>query len=156
MSRAYRIGSSSVSGAIAVVVTLVTCPESIERSRGLVWGTVADAIKRYKGSPGTERPGRRATANPRQAHEDRVHESTGLALVRISRPLAQVLDAQVGDLSYISDRRVWLGGLHSTHAIIGEVIDDGDEAFVELGPAAWGDVVVARRSEKPVALERLY
>ncbi len=146
----------SVSGVIAVVVTVLTRPESNERCRGLVWGTVADAIRRYKGSPGEERPVRRATARPRQADDDRLHESTGLALVRVSRLLAGTLDAQVGDLLYITDRRAWLGGLHSTHAIIGDVIDEADEAFVELGPSAWRAVVTPRRSKEPVAVERLY
>ena len=40
---------------IGVVTTLCTRPESEERQRGLVWGTIADAIASYKGSPGRRR-----------------------------------------------------------------------------------------------------
>jgi len=36
---------------IAVVVTLMTKPEPVEKQRGLVWGTISDALRHYKGSP---------------------------------------------------------------------------------------------------------
>jgi SSS family solute:Na+ symporter len=145
-----------VSGVIAVVVTFLTRPESLERCRGLVWGTVADAIRNYKGSPGRERPRRRALATPLRIGEDRVHPATGLPLIRISRVLAAALDAQPGDLAYVSDRRVWLGGLHSTHAIVDEIGTDTDQPAIELGPTAWSVIVTHRRQHEPVAIEVLY
>ncbi len=146
----------AVSGAIAVVVTCFTRPEPFERCRGLVWGTIADAIRHYKGSPGRERPSRRATAAPRRGAEDRTHESTGLPLVRISQTLASALGASAGDLMHVSDRRAWLGGLRSTHAIVEEVTDRADGASVELGPTVWSTVVTPRRREESVTVERLY
>jgi hypothetical protein len=145
-----------VSGAIAVIVTLLTKPDTSGRARGLVWGTIADAIERYKGSPGHERSGRRAIARPRPAGDDRTHESTGLPLVNISRGLARMLDAAAGDLLYVSDRRAWLGGLHSTHAIVGDVIEEPDETLIELGATSWNTVVTPHRLEEPIAVERLY
>jgi SSS family solute:Na+ symporter len=146
----------AVSGAIAVVVTLLTRPEPVERRRGLVWGTVDDAIRHYKGSPGHERPTRRAAALASLAREDRVHEATGLPLVRISQALARSLEADVGDLLHVSDRRAWLGGLRSTHAIVDAVVADSDEAKIEMGPEIHEIVVSPGRRTKPLAVERLY
>jgi SSS family solute:Na+ symporter len=145
-----------ISGVIAVVVTFLTRPESLERCRGLVWGTVADAIRNYKGSPGQERPRRRAMARPLRIGQDRIHEATGLPLVRISQALAVSLGAKAGDLAHVSDRRVWLGGLHSTHAIVGEIGTDADEPAIELGPTAWSVLVTRRRQHEPVTVELLY
>ncbi|MFQ5805573.1 MAG: sodium:solute symporter [Phycisphaerae bacterium] len=145
----------AVSGALAIVVTFLTRPEPIEKCRGLIWGTVADAIRHYKGSPGRERPGRRARATPRPVGEDQIHEFTGLPLVRISRALARALGAGTGDLIHVSDRRAWLGGLRSTHAIVEKIIDDTAEAFVELGPAIWRTVIARRRRQELVVVELL-
>jgi hypothetical protein len=144
-----------VSGAIAVGVTLLTRPESPERCRGLVWGTVADAIRHYKGSPGRERSGRRALAQVRMIDEDRVHDATGLSRVRASRALADALGAEPGDLVHVSDRRWWLGGLRSSHAIVDEVVPDGDTPMIELGPALRIRVITARRAKEPVVVELL-
>jgi SSS family solute:Na+ symporter len=56
----------AVSLAIGVGTTLLTRPEPFERQRGLVWGTLADALAAFKGSPGREGDSRRAHALPRR------------------------------------------------------------------------------------------
>ena len=146
----------AVCSAIAVVVTFLTRPEPAERWRGLVWGSVADAIKRYKGSPGSEWRSRRTMAKVRLTESDRIHAPTGLPCVKISAATAKALGAQSGDLVYCSDRRRWLGGLRSSHAVIDDVITDAPGEFVELGPAMWNTVVKAGREEQPILLELLY
>ena len=146
----------AVSGAIAVVVTLLTKPESPERCRGLVWGTIADAIKRYKGSPGSERPGRSALAAPRRYDADRTHPSTGLPFVRISRAPADALEAQPGDLLYISDRRSWLGGLYSAHTMVDSISEDGNSETIEIPATIWPSVVTGKRDHEPLCVERMY
>ncbi len=145
----------SVCGTIAVVVTLLTRPESAARCRGLVWGTVADAIRHYKGSPGRERRGQRALATVRRASEERVHAATGLPLVRLSKTVAQALSADVGDLLHVGDRRAWLGGLRSTHAIVDRITADDGDGHVEIGPTAWQAVVKPGREDQPLRLELL-
>ena len=145
-----------VSAVIAVVVTLVTKPESRERCRGLVWGTISDAIKRYKGSPGGEGRGKHALARPRRSDVQKTHESTGLPLLRVSRALADALEAKPGDMLYISDRRAWLGGLHSAHAILDAVMEDRDEGYIELPEAVWQTVVKRKRDDQPLRVERMY
>jgi len=147
----------SISGIIAVVTTLFTRPESFERCRGLVWGTVADAIKHYKGSPGKESASIRHSAMPRLLNEeDRFVGAGHLPVVNISQPLADALQAENGDLIYITDRRKWLGGLHSAHAIIGQVVDQANDAFVEIPPQTLSVVVTPKRRNKAIIVEKLY
>ena len=146
----------AVSFAIGVVTTLVTKPESCERQRGLVWGTLADAIRHYKGSPGSEGDPRRARALPRRAEgreERRGHAE--LPVVRLSRGLAEALAAKSDDVIYLSDRRWWLGGLRSAHVIIGEVFEE-QRPIVELGPETFESVVVDTRHDQPLVVDRLY
>jgi hypothetical protein len=65
------------------------------------------------------------------------------------------LDVAPGDLVFVSDIRWWLGGLRSTHAIVGTVTAAPGEA-IELGPSAFDDVVARGRAGRPVRVERLY
>jgi len=146
----------SVSSIIAVVVTLLTRPEPLERRRGLVWGTVADALRYYKGAPGRETTGKRAMGSPRLSrHEDRYQGAARLPVVRLSRALAEAIEAKTDDLVYICDRRWWLGGLRSAHAIVGDIMDE-EEPTVEMGPATLAAVVVPSRRTELVKVERLY
>ncbi|MHC4089317.1 MAG: sodium:solute symporter family protein [Planctomycetota bacterium] len=153
----------AASGGIAVAVTLLTRPEPFERHRGLVWGTVADALRRYKGSPGSERPVTRCRAMTRLMGIDLPASPSGLPTVRISRALADAIKARPGDLLYVCDTRWWLGGLHSTHAIVADVAQaqpSGPSShrvlLIEMGPQAHASVVRRRRSTCPVLVERLY
>ena len=146
-----------VSGTIAIFVTLLTKPEPFEKQRGLVWGTIEDALKTYKGSPGVESAYSRTTARPRQSAVEPARAGTAqLPIVNLSRSAAQALDANCGDLVYVSDRRWWLGGLRSTHAVVGAINVDGDESIVEIGPQTWSNVVTNSRTDKLVSVERLY
>ncbi len=65
------------------------------------------------------------------------------------------LDAQPGDLLYLCDRRWWLGGLRSAHAIVEQVIK-AEESTVELGPDTFERVVARTRSHQPILVERMY
>ncbi|MFN3200889.1 MAG: sodium:solute symporter [Bradymonadia bacterium] len=146
-----------VSLIIGVGVTLFTRPEPKERQRGLVWGTVADALARYKGAPGDETALRRARALP--ARMDSEPEPTGEALlpgVQLSPAMAQALEAKVGDLIYIADKRWWLGGLRSAHAVVQGVEAPFDDARVVMGPETYESVVSASRGERIVVVDRLY
>ena len=143
---------------IGVVVSLFTRPEPFERQRGLVWGTIADALRRFKGSPGTESESRTALALAVAATEDATStDGAELPLVRISPTLAETLGVAPGDLVYVTDTRGWLGGLRSTHAVVHEITDTADDkSTIELGPAAMAAVVTRRRKQKPLRVERLY
>ncbi len=145
-----------VCAVIGVTVTLFTRPEPVERQRGLVWGTIGDALAHYKGSPGKESPVTKAMAQPRLLEEEIPHFGTAeLSGVRISRSVAQLLEAHLGDLVYISDVRWWKGGLRSAHVIVADIVEDDGEPFVAMDPQAYENVT-GKRPDKPVRLERLY
>ena len=145
-----------VSAVIGVAVTLFTQPEPPEKQRGLVWGTIADAIAYYKGSPGAEGASTTARAMPRQADSEPPRRGEAqLPAVTISRGLAGRLGATVNDLVYVSDTRWWLGGLRSAHAVVG-AINDNDGDNIVMGPATFPVVVGSHRAARAVTVQRLY
>ncbi len=145
----------TICGGIAVITTLLTQPEPEQKLRGLVLGTVADAIKRYKGALGQEYHGRRTMANVRCIAGQRVAPDNGLPVVRISSALAKVLGGGSGSIIHVSDRRVWLGGLRSTHAIVGEIFPDDKNTLVEIEETAQRSIIKPGREQKPVRVELL-
>jgi SSS family solute:Na+ symporter len=154
MRAAYGL---AVCAAIGVIVTLFTRPEPLAKMRGLVWGTVADALRHYKGSAGVEWAVKRGTAIPRQVAAVTDGADDGLPRVRISSTLSERLGASSGDLLYISDTRWWLGGLRSSHAVVADIAPStDDESVVELAPAMYDKVVSTRRPSAPLVVEKLY
>ncbi len=143
-------------GAIGVIVTLLTRPESSERMQGLVWGTVKAAIRQYKGSDGEERPSTVGRARIIRAESAGVHPQTQLSMVRISPSLAELLSADAGDLLHLSDARWWLGGLRSVHVLVAAIDSDISDAAVISGPGVWAEVATDVRADRPIRVERLY
>lgn len=141
---------------IAVGVALFTKPEPWEKQRGLVWGTISDALRHYKGSPGRECPVVRALAQPQPLAQPlpRFGESE-LPSVRITAALAKALEAQVGDLLYVTDRRWWTGGLYSAHVIVGSVSPEDGPPAVAMDATVYPNVV-GKRTAQLVKVERLY
>jgi SSS family solute:Na+ symporter len=145
-----------VSGGLGVIVTLLTKPEPEEKQRGLVWGTVADAIRRYKGSPGAEHDAAHATAMPATGGTDERRGDAHLPVVTLDRSLADRLGASVDDLVYVTDTRAWLGGLRSGHAIVGAIAEAAETPRIVMGPALHASVVTPSRAKRPVRVELLY
>lgn len=145
-----------ISALIGIVVTLFTKPEPKEKQAGLVWGTLADAIEHYKGSPGNESDARTATAQPRKLQApSALLGNAQLPSVNLSPSVITQLHAKVGDPVYVTDTRWWLGGLNSMHVIIGEVVDSPEDV-IELGGDIYELVVTARRSHYAVRIEKFY
>ena len=146
-----------VCGVIGIVVTLRTQPESMERMRGLVWGTIDDALRRFKGSDGDRRPTRVALSATTRTEGEECYVGEGqLAEVQLSAGLAKALDARKGDMLYVSDTRWWLGGLRSTHVVVGEIDTNNTVATIALGPQSYESVVSAKRIGRDVRVERTY
>lgn len=144
---------------IGIGVTLFTVPEPEERRRGLVWGTVPEALRRYKGSPGEESNVVIATAMARALAVDPPRSGEAdLPVATLSRSAAAALRAGPGDLLYVTDARAWTGGMYSAHAIAGEIVDDESPglATVGLGQEVYDSIVTRRRHEVPVKIEKLY
>lgn len=145
-----------ISIAIGVIVTIFTRPEPLEKQRGLVWGTIADALNHYKGSPGKEAKPTKALAQVAALdHEPEPMGDHNLAAIYVSGKLAEKLEARKGDLVYLTDKRRWTGGLFSSHAIIAE-IREGDEPLVWIGDQTVKLIQTKGRKDVPVRVERLY
>jgi len=145
-----------VCAVIAVAVTLMSRPEGEERMRGLVWGTIEDALRNYKGKDEARREAKSALAAAQTLEGEEVFVGDGhLAQVNLSAGLAQAIEAREGDLLYISDTRRWLGGLRSTHAIVGSIYPQ-DEPSVKMGPLAYDSVVAPGRQASQIKVERTY
>jgi solute:Na+ symporter, SSS family len=145
-----------VSAFLGVSVALLTKHEAHEETEGLVWGTVGEAIRKYKGKPGDEMARVKAsalivpvsetlgTAGPRE-----------LSAMRISSALATSLRAEEGDLLYVSDSRWWYGGLYSTHGVVLTVFDS-DQAEIQMEASVSEVVMTAKRADKAFMVEKLY
>lgn len=146
----------SVSGLIGFVVTLFTKPEPKEKQAGLVWGTVKDAIRRYKGSDGSENDSATTMAMPVKSEIDEPAQGeANLPVVKLSASVMEQIRTKVGDPVYVTDTRWWLGGLHSMHVVVGGESDSSDDV-VEIGPEAFDLIVTRRRHDKVLKVERLY
>lgn len=141
-----------VCAAIGVGVSLFTKARPIEDVKGLVWGTVEDAIAWYKGASGKEVESDWAEANARAGDDDRRLGPGLLPVVTLDEGLAATIGANVGDLVYLSDARAWLGGLKASHAVIDGIEQLGDGAIV-VGPTL---VRVLGGTDKPLRVKRLY
>ena len=143
---------------IGVLTTLFTKARPFEELRGLVWGTVADAIAWYKGSAGEEVESDWASATPVSSDDNRRTGRGYLPVVRIAPAIAEAIDAKAGDLVYVSDARAWLGGLRASHAMIDDVDATLADGQVTLGPDLQDVLGLALASGKTRALriKRLY
>ncbi|MEA1880920.1 MAG: sodium:solute symporter family protein [Candidatus Marinimicrobia bacterium] len=144
-----------VSAAIGIVVTILSKPEPAHRQKGLVWGTVKHAIIQYKGSPGEENACIKSMALPQVIDRDPVTAGTGsLPLVDISESLAMKLKSTEGDLLYISDKRKWLGGLYSTHAVVGNIFKHSDK-LIQLDRKTGQLIITKNRINQKLLVEKL-
>lgn len=78
-----------------------------------------------------------------------------LLLVDISNTLARELEGMEGDLLYISDKRKWLGGLHSTHAVVDEIFKHSDN-LIQLDRETSELVITKNRINEILIVEKMY
>jgi SSS family solute:Na+ symporter len=143
-----------VCGLLAVAISLLTRPKERASLIGLVWGTLDEARRRFKGGVPNFKRGRsvvlqgtvltaaaKPKSEPRSETETETKTETqtetgqqtdaepfpataksGPPLrptIRLPQKALDALKAQTGDLVYLTDRRWYLGGLRSAHAVIG-------------------------------------
>ena len=147
----------AVCSVIGVVAGLSTKGRPLSELRGLVWGTVNDAIKNfYGGRRGVDDESEWLSATLQPMDDDAADEKIHLPLIRISAGLAKAADAIEGDILYISDSRWWLGGLKSGHGRISAIDADDDGITVHLGPGVRARIIVPGREAEPLKVKRLY
>jgi SSS family solute:Na+ symporter len=133
----------SVSSVFGVVVALATTPPSRESQRGLVWGTVSDALRYYKGSEGTESASKFIAAALRKGGELREMGSGQLPAVTLSSGLANLIAASVGDIVYVTDDRWWFGGLRASHGMV-EAVEDDLALWASVPDLVYADVLPSK------------
>ncbi len=135
-----------VSFTIGILVTFMTQARPLDAIRGLVWGTIPDAIVSYKGSSGSEAESDWSETEVQSLEEDGYDSKTGFGTLTLSRSLANSLGADIGELVYVSDARWWLGGLRSGHGLVTN-IEEKDATTVSVGPSLYATLQV--RKDKP-------
>ena len=141
---------------IGVSVSLVTRPRPLADVRGLVWGTVADALAAYKGRAGVEESSVFADAAAIATEEDTRGGPGDLPAVTIASDLSATLQATEGDLVFVTDARAWLGGLRATHARVGAVDDALAPGTITVGPSLRKALGLATDLGRPLRIQRLY
>ncbi|MBN1349855.1 sodium/solute symporter [candidate division KSB1 bacterium] len=101
------------SGAIGVIVALLTKPQPESVLKGLVYTSINDAIRKFKGGIPNETPGKKVRLKPQ--YIDSINEDS----VRISQDVMQQLNALPDDLLYIADPAWWYGGLRAANVRAG-------------------------------------
>jgi solute:Na+ symporter, SSS family len=141
---------------LGLIVTFFSKATPFEQIRGYVWGTVADAIRVYKGSDGVEGESAWVSAAVVSRESDELGGPAALPVVQVSAALSESLGGvKAGDLVYMTDSRWWLGGLRSCHGIVGAVQGEGAPSL-SVGPSARVALVAPGRESASVRVQRLY
>jgi bifunctional N-acetylglucosamine-1-phosphate-uridyltransferase/glucosamine-1-phosphate-acetyltransferase GlmU-like protein len=70
--------------------------------------------------------------------------------VHLSSELAKELNAGIGDIVYMSDRRRWLGGLRSAHGIVVRIDESLPNRKVRVNAETYDRIVSAKRSGQAI------
>ena len=141
---------------IGVTVAMLTKPRPLDDVKGLVWGTVLDALAVYKGKAGVEETSQFLPASAVASDDDTRSGAGELLTVRLAPDLAEGLQAGEGDLVFVSDARAWLGGLRATHARVVAVDAALAAGSVTVGPSLRRALGVEGHLDRPLRIMRLY
>ena len=143
--------------AIGIISGFATKGRPLSEIKGLVWGTVGDAIRMfYGGRRGADDESAWVDASHTTLEANDIDPSVQLPLIRVSAGLANAVDAQEGDILYLSDARWWLGGLRSGHGRIGSIDADDAGTTVHIGSELQARIVVPNRKGQPLKIKRLH
>lgn len=142
------------SAVIGIVVSLVTRPQQGVETSGLVWGSIQEALRRFKGGEGSELPGAFKRHRARCGSASIAHPRRGAAELDgaiLRGAFARQIQAEVGEVLYLCDARWWVGSLASAHVYVAEIREDVEDDVV-VEEAVWS----ALGSARDVKLLRLY
>jgi len=128
----------------------------MEDVKGLVWGTVSDALAAYKGGAGIEETSDFISVSAVSSDDDSRVGAGDLPVVRLAPDVAEAIGASEGALVYLTDARAWLGGLRATHARVTVVDDALGAGQVTVGPTLRRALGLQSRLDRPLRIMRLY
>ena len=135
-------------GALAVSVTWLTRPKSEAELKGLVAGTLKDAMYRFKGGLPNRKPGGKVSLRTKL---DRSLSEQNVIVV--SQSALDKMAAEPGDLLYVSHIAWWYGGLRSVHVKAGTPGQGDDSDMVRISPE---DAATAHfREGQQVVIEKI-
>ena len=109
--------------AIALAVTFVTKPRDEASIQGLVIASLAHAKEIFKGGKVNDRDmGEKVLLMLKEAE-------VSDALIH-AEDLAK-MEAEIGDLIYVADKRIWLGGLKSVHTKVSSITEEIEASKVK-------------------------
>jgi len=113
-----------MSGLVALATTYYVKYDAKAQTLGLTIWSIHQAKEWFKGRKLNEREGENAIVNWKLVETDNDD------VINFSKHDMNKMEAEVGDLVYISDRRKYLGGLKSCHTVYGEPHSENGIVFI--------------------------
>lgn len=118
---------------IGVVVALLTRPQEPASISGVVWGTIDEARRRFKGGEPSREPGKvvKLDVDPHgDADDEQVPTEAGFPLATLSRGDLEPMRAAPGDILQVSHTSLIYGGLRSVKVKVAG--DDGPPGRIAI------------------------
>jgi len=128
---------------VPFVVTYFVQYDEEKQTKGLTAASIDDARKFFKGGKPNDSEGEKVKVTWKLVDGDD-------SIVRFSTFDMGKMSAEAGDLVYVSDKRMWLGGLKSIHSVYGEPHDETGMIYltsdqVQQGLFVEGKLLVAEK-----------
>lgn len=139
----FLIAALLMSAMVAVVVTYFVKYDPEQNTLGLTVYTLRKAKEMFKGSKLNDREGETIVVDwkLKDGYDD---------IVYFSKNDMKKMEADPGDLVYITDARKWMGGLKSVHSVFGEPHDEDGVVYITQENFEQGQFVKGKkvRAEK--------
>ena len=136
-----------VTALIGVVVTLLTKPEDVQKTKGLTVDTIDEAMASYKGGVPNHSIGKKVRKLSFQ-----VDESLETDQITLPKEVMGQLSANDGDMIYMEDSRWYLGGLRSNH--VKAVTSKSDGVVVSMSTPTMKNAYL--EIHRTVTLEKIF
>ena len=119
----FVIAALVMSTFVAISVTYFVKYDDEKNTTGLTVWSLAKAKEMFKGSKLNDREGEKVKVSwkPKEGYDD---------IVYFSNNEMKKMQAEVGDLVYLTDARKWLGGLKSVHSVFGEPHNEDGVVYI--------------------------
>jgi len=122
---------------VPLVVTYFVRYDEEKQTRGLTAGSIEEARKFFKDGEPNDKEGEKVFVHFKQAEGKE-------SVVCFSKESMERMNAQPGDLVYLSDKRKWLGGLKSIHSVFGKPHDEPGVVYLTSEQVSHGLFVSGR------------
>ena len=122
---------------VPLVVTYFVQYDEERQTRGLTAGSIEEARKFFKDGEPNDKEGEKVFVHFKQAEGKE-------SVVCFSKESMERMNAQPGDLVYLSDKRKWLGGLKSIHSVFGKPHDEPGVVYLTSEQISHGLFVSGR------------